>query len=91
VGAGKKPVAGRETLSPSQLALEAVLLRLRTRDGLRLEAFSERYGFDLLARNRRRIEQYIDAGLLKLESGRLFPSLQGMAVADSLARELEIE
>lgn len=91
VCAGEKPVAGRESLSPSQLALEAVLLRLRTREGLRLEEFRERYGFDLLARNCRRIEHYIGAGLLELESGRLFPTLRGMAVADSLARELEVE
>lgn len=91
VAAGERPLAGSEALTPGQLALEAVMLALRTSDGLDLAAFAARHGCDLLAANRGRVQELSEQGLVRLEDGRLRPTLDGLAVADSLARDLAVE
>jgi oxygen-independent coproporphyrinogen III oxidase len=88
---GERPVAGSEGLSAEDLVLEAVMLRLRTVEGLDLERLRERYGVDLLERNAALIERLDRDGLLRMERGRLVPTLEGLAVADSLARDFEVE
>jgi oxygen-independent coproporphyrinogen-3 oxidase len=90
VGRGEKPLAGSEELASQDLALEALLLGLRTTDGIDLARFRERYGVDLLERNGPVVEQLASAGLIRHEDGRLVPTLQGLAVADSLARSFEV-
>ncbi|HVS00832.1 MAG TPA: radical SAM family heme chaperone HemW [Thermoanaerobaculia bacterium] len=90
VEAGEKPVAGREELEPRDLALEALMLGLRTRAGVDLTRFRERYGIDLEAGNRPLIERLEDEGLLARREDRLAPTLAGLAVADSLARAFEL-
>jgi oxygen-independent coproporphyrinogen-3 oxidase len=88
--AGERPVAGQEQLSRGQLALEALMLGLRTADGLDLALFGERHQVDLLATNARLIERLMAEGLLLVEFGRLAPTLRGLAVADSLAASFEL-
>lgn len=88
---GERPVAGRETLSDSELALEAVMLGLRTREGIELDSLRSRYGVDLLALNRERIERCVQERLARLEAGRLFLTIRGLAVTDAIAREIRIE
>jgi oxygen-independent coproporphyrinogen-3 oxidase len=90
VDAGCRPVDGVEELSEADLALEAVMLGLRTADGIDLEALRTRYGVDLIVLNRRIIERYCESGHLVLASGRLRPTLSGMVIADTLARSLEV-
>jgi len=90
VDAGCRPVEEAEELGDADLALEAVMLGLRTADGVGLEALRSRYGVDLLALNRRTIESFCDSGQLALEAGRLRPTVSGMAIADTLARTLEV-
>jgi coproporphyrinogen III oxidase-like Fe-S oxidoreductase len=91
VAAGERPVAGGEELGRSDLALEEVMLSLRTAAGLDLAGFRRRHGWDLAARNRRWIADLAARGLLAERGGRLVPSLDGLAVADSLARGFEVE
>jgi putative oxygen-independent coproporphyrinogen III oxidase len=86
IDAGQKPIEGSEELSQSDLVLEALMLGLRTADGIDLPSFRERYGMDLLKDNEPLVERLAGEGLLKLEGGVLVPTLAGLAVTDSLAR-----
>jgi oxygen-independent coproporphyrinogen-3 oxidase len=82
---GKKPVEKSENLTKEQLALEALFLGMRTKDGIDLEQYKTRYGSDLLMEKRQTINELIKNELVGLKDGRLYPTLAGMAVADSLA------
>ena len=90
IAQGDQPIADSETLTPENLALEALMLRLRTKEGLDLEELRERYGVDLEAKNARLIEQGVENGLLLREGERLRPTPAGLAVADGLARDFEV-
>jgi putative oxygen-independent coproporphyrinogen III oxidase len=86
---GERPVAGSEELTREDLALEALMLGLRTVDGIDLKDFRERYGIGLWKRNEPLIERLVLEGLLRMEGNRLIPTLAGLAVTDSLARDFE--
>jgi len=90
LAAGERPIAGAEELGRCELALEEVMLALRTAAGLDLEGFRRRHGIDLVARNRRLVADLAERGLLAECDGRLVPTLDGLAVADALARGFEI-
>ena len=90
IDAGARPIAGSEELTPEDLALEALMLGLRTTDGIDLDAFRQRYGFGLLERNEPLVERLVREGLLRSEGDALAPTLAGLAVTDSLARAFEI-
>ncbi|HXV60203.1 MAG TPA: radical SAM family heme chaperone HemW [Vicinamibacteria bacterium] len=78
------PVAGGESLDDAALALETLMLRLRTRRGLDLCAYERRFGVDL----RERSSRAVGDGLLAVDEGWLRPTLDGLAVADRLAVSL---
>jgi oxygen-independent coproporphyrinogen III oxidase len=83
---GKKmPVETSEELTREQLQLEALFLGLRTKDGINLRLYKQKYGNDLLAEKKTIIEKLLENKLVKLESGFLMPTRAGLAVADSLA------
>jgi oxygen-independent coproporphyrinogen-3 oxidase len=84
IAAGERPVAGEETLSDADLALEALMLGLRTAEGVDLGRFRERFGVDLVARNWALVERLVGEGLVEVAEGRLRPTLKGFAVADGL-------
>jgi len=86
---GERPVAGSEDLTREALALEALMLGLRTVDGIDLNEFQERYGIDLRKQNEPLIERLVRENLLRVEENRLIPTLAGLAVTDSLARSFE--
>ena len=84
--AGKKmPVETSEELTGEQLQLEALFLGLRTREGIDLRLYKQKYGTDLLAEKKTIIEKLLENKLVKLESGFLMPTRAGLVVADSLA------
>lgn len=85
VAAGERPIAGFEDLTASDRALEAVMLGLRTAEGIDLGSFRERFGRDLEATNRVLLDRLEDEGLLLREGGHLVPTLAGWAVVDALA------
>jgi oxygen-independent coproporphyrinogen-3 oxidase len=88
---GERPIEGEESLGAAELALERLMLALRTPAGLDLDRFRERYGVDLEAPNRELIARLTDEGLLLAAGRRLRPTRRGLAVADSLAGEFQLE
>jgi putative oxygen-independent coproporphyrinogen III oxidase len=90
IDAGERPVAGSENLTAEDLAVEALMLGFRTVEGIDLASFRERYGVDLAERNARLLERLERNGLLRVDGSRLLPTLDGWAVADSLARDFEV-
>jgi oxygen-independent coproporphyrinogen-3 oxidase len=87
---GVRPVDGEERLDARALTLEALMTGLRTYAGVDLERVRRRWGIDLLARNRGLLERLAALDLLRLEGPRLVPTLDGLAVADSLATQFEL-
>ena len=85
ISEGKTPVEKLEQLSTEQLALEALFLGMRTKDGINLKQHKVCFGSDLLADKRQIIDELIKNNLVELKNGSLCPTLAGMAVADSLA------
>ena len=85
VDEGKKPVDKSETLSMQQLALESLFLCMRTQDGIHLQQYKNRFGADLVVDKQQVLDELMKNGLLELKDGCLKPTLDGMAVADSLA------
>ena len=80
-----------ETLKPEQLVLEALALGLRTTTGIDLEHIAGRYGIDLRSANAVLIKGLVGRGLLEGRAGsRLVPTLEGLAMADTLAGAFSI-
>jgi oxygen-independent coproporphyrinogen-3 oxidase len=90
VARGERPVAETENLGPKELALERLMLGLRTPAGLDLGLLREACGVDLLESNAETIGRLSEGGFLDSEGERLVPTLPGLAVADTLARAFEI-
>ena len=85
IDGGGSAVDGRETLRDEDLLLEAVMLRMRTKDGLDLAWVRERFGIDFLKVNEDLVAKLSTDGLLELDEDWLRPTLDGLAVADRLA------
>ncbi len=90
IDAGEKPLAGTEELTEQDLALEALMLGLRTADGIDLDDFERRYGMDLRKSNEPLVERLAAEGLSRLEENVLVPTLAGLAVTDSIARAFDL-
>jgi oxygen-independent coproporphyrinogen-3 oxidase len=90
IAAGRRPRAGEEELSPEELVLEEVMLGMRTYAGVDTGRVRDRYGIDLLAANTEVISRLSQTGLLEQHGPRLTPTIAGLAVADTLAREIVI-
>ncbi len=88
------PTAGHETLAPPARALEELFLQLRTTAGLDLDGFAARHGEAAVRANRDLFTGWETRGLVRIErtdgAARLAPTLSGLALADSLAREVDL-
>jgi len=85
IDAGNIPVEETEVLTIEQMRLEALYLGLRTKKGISLWDFENRYQYDLSAEKKEMINKLRDEGLISIQDGRLYPTQAGLAVADSLA------
>jgi putative oxygen-independent coproporphyrinogen III oxidase len=85
---GQSTIAGEEQLGDRELASEAVMLGLRTADGLDLDAHRRRFGDALGLLDDSALDRMVACGFLEHNGGRLTPTARGMAVADGLARFL---
>ncbi len=83
--ADQLPVENCETLTSEELQLESLFLGFRTKAGIDLADFTEKYGWDLWSSKKGQLEPLLHAGHLKIANGRLQPTRTGMALADSLA------
>jgi putative oxygen-independent coproporphyrinogen III oxidase len=83
---GRPPIEGDEELASEQLALEALMLGLRTTDGVDLTKIRGRYGIDLQTDNAATIDRLCASDHLRVEDGRIRPTLAGLAIAETLAR-----
>ncbi|HON39635.1 MAG TPA: radical SAM family heme chaperone HemW [Deltaproteobacteria bacterium] len=81
----KRPVEGQEDLRSEELAMEALFLGLRTKEGIDLDRYVRLYGRDLMRENRHQIEEWSRLGLVEISGGHIRPTRSGMAVADALA------
>jgi len=85
INAGNLPAEETEILTMEQLRLEALYLALRTKKGVSLYDFKNRYQYDLFAEKKEMIDKLREEGLISIQDGRLYPTQTGLAVADSLA------
>jgi oxygen-independent coproporphyrinogen-3 oxidase len=85
IAQNKMPVENEENLSAEQLKLEALFLGLRTKAGIDLKLYKNRYDADLLKDKKTIIESLIKNKFVEVKDEFLIPTRAGMAVADSLA------
>ena len=85
IGTGNLPLEDAETLTGDQLRLEAIYLGLRTKKGIDLRDFKDRHQYDLLAEKKETLSVLLENRLLTLQDGVLFPTREGLGVADRLA------
>jgi oxygen-independent coproporphyrinogen-3 oxidase len=68
-----------------QLRLEALYLGLRTKKGVSLQDFENRYDYDLFTEKKEILDKLKEEGFISIRDGYLFPTKTGLAVADSLS------
>jgi len=82
---GNLPVEETETLTMAQLRLEALCLGLRTKKGIFLQDFKNRYHYDLFTEKKKILTKLEEEGFISIQDGYLFPTQTGLAIADSLS------
>jgi len=87
---GRRPVEEEESLDAQALVLEALMTGLRTYAGVDLRVVEQRWGIDLLSRNRSLVERLVSGGFAEFDGTRLAPTLDGLAIADSLAPRFDL-
>jgi len=87
---GERAVGAGEALAREALALEALMLGLRTVEGIDLPGYRRRYGVDLHGLNRPLIATLTEEGLVQCEADALRPTRRGLAVADGLAARFRL-
>ena len=82
---GERPIEARETLSSKERALEILMLGFRTAVGVDSARLRKETGLDPVEGNEDLLDALQMGGLLTLEGDFWIPTLEGLAVADSLA------
>jgi oxygen-independent coproporphyrinogen-3 oxidase len=82
------PIEGGEDLGDAELLFEAVMLGLRTVDGVDRDALVRRFGAELACFDEQAIERFATAGHLLVDGPRIQPTPKGMAIAEGLARNV---
>jgi len=88
VRGGTLPVAGAEHLSRDEQLREALVLALRTRDGVVVEALEQRFGRELWQSHRKKIIGEMENGLLCIRDGRLALVRDAFVIADAVCEAL---
>jgi len=68
-----------------QLRLETLYLGLRTKKGVSLNDYKNRYDSDLLSEKKKILEKLEKEGFISIQNGHLSPTPTGFALADSLS------
>jgi oxygen-independent coproporphyrinogen-3 oxidase len=85
INAGDLPIEETEILTMEQLRLEALYLGLRTKKGVSLQDFENRYDYDLFTEKKEILDKLEEEGLISIQDGHLYPTQTGLAIADSLS------
>jgi len=80
----KLPVAGKERLTREQLIMEAVYLGLRTRKGIDLAGFKDKFGLDFFEQFAATITEFEKEGFLNVSKTHCALTAKGMALLDSI-------
>jgi oxygen-independent coproporphyrinogen-3 oxidase len=88
IESGHPPVEANETLTTEQLIMETILLGLRTRSGIDIEAFDQKFEVDFLQIFQETITELEDDGMIIKEQNRVKLSLKGMSYLDSVTAML---
>ena len=88
VEAGELPQEGEEHLTRRQAMDEALLLGLRTREGVDLRLFEDRFGLDLAAALGPTLTAAVDSGLITATSEAMSATQLGRITLDSLIERL---
>lgn len=89
--AGGSLCASMEELSPSALANEMILTRLRMREGLPLSLIEEKFRMDLMVIRNSEIQEALSRGWIEKQDGSLILTREGKLMADYLAMQLFLE
>jgi len=84
----RSPVEGEETLTDNELFFEAVMLGLRTADGIDLDKLQKRFGDEIAVINEPAVERLANDGYLRWDGRRIQPTPRGMAVAEGLVKSI---
>lgn len=68
-----------------QFRLETLQLGVRTKKGVNLEDFKNRYPYDLFPEKKKMLVELQEEGFIHIQNGSLRPTPNGPAVADSLS------
>ena len=90
VGAGVRPLGGSELLDARALTLEWLLTGLRTYAGVDLDRVHRHTGIDLRPANSALLERLRSEGKIECHGDRVVPTLEGLAVADSVTAMFEL-
>ncbi len=82
----RSPIEGQEDLSDGELFFEAVMLGLRTADGIDRDALLQCFGAEVARFDEPAIERLVKSGHLNCNGPRIQPTPRGMAVAEGLVR-----
>jgi oxygen-independent coproporphyrinogen-3 oxidase len=82
--AGEPIPSESERLEPAARAGEAIMLALRTAEGVELAPFRERYGIDVLERYREVVDELVGAGVLDAGPERMRLTPRGQFVANDV-------
>jgi oxygen-independent coproporphyrinogen III oxidase len=87
VAKGESPIGASEKLSPEESARELIMLGLRRCQGIDLEAFRERTGFDLRELAGAALSRHLQGGLLEITEGNLRLTREGRILADTVVAD----
>jgi oxygen-independent coproporphyrinogen-3 oxidase len=85
VSSGGRALSGEETLTAEQEMMEAILLGLRTAEGIDLADFERRFGVDFMQAHGDAAAELQAQGLVRLGNGRCAPTLRGMLYVNTVA------
>ncbi len=85
---GKKPIKSFETVSKQEMQEEYIMLGFRKTQGIDLKNFKEIFGFDLLEKKNKQIENFINNKFLTNENGFLKATDLGFKVLNQIILEL---
>ena len=85
---GRSPVGGDEQLTDAELFFEAVMLGLRTADGIDRDTLRNRFGDEIARFDEPAVNRLADDGYLRCDGPRIRPTPRGMAIAEGLVRSI---